>query len=303
MILNKKVPFFYVFSLIRKQFVLLVVVVGLLSYLDQFIEPIFGLEFPLMPMLVPAILGTLVTLLLSFKTAQSYDRWWEARKIWGGIVNDSRAFVREVHTFVKSDSDEAREIKKALVYDLIGWSYAMVDAMRGSKIAIDHKYLTEEKKVELQKLDDNIPNAWLFDMMTKLRKAYDLGAITDFEQIRITETINKLGVEMGQSERIKKTVFPHLYSRVINFSIWLFVFIFPLAFRDHNEFLEFPIVLAITALFIMIENLASSLRDPFENRPSDVPILSIARGIESYALKTLGNDVEQPKQEESFYVM
>ena len=92
MILDKKVPFSYIFKKIRTDLVFVLIIGIIFNYLAT----LFSAHIPAMPLNVPTFLGTAISVLLSFKMSQSYDRWWEARKVWGAIVNDSRSFVMQL---------------------------------------------------------------------------------------------------------------------------------------------------------------------------------------------------------------
>ncbi|PIB35769.1 hypothetical protein BFP72_10375 [Reichenbachiella sp. 5M10] len=304
MIINKRIPLKYWFSLIKYQLPFIVVISAGLSYADQFIEPVLGLKFPLMPMTIPSILGTLITLVLAFKMAQSYDRWWEARKIWGEIVNDSRAFIREVSFLMTEDSSANHALRDVMITNLIGWCYALAYSLRGITGTSHNPYLSPSQQEELDKIDHNTPNAMLYQMMSNVKIAYDKGYVTDYQQIRLASTINDISVAMGKSERIKHTVFPKLYTKAIDISIWAFMVIFPLAFRDNNEYIEFPIVTAVCSMFFMLANLAKDLKDPFENRPTDISMLAIVRNIEIFGLKVMNKkDIPAPLEAEKFYIM
>ena len=95
MLLEKPLPLAYIFDKIRVDFIFLVVISIVGALLVEYERP----YLPKLPVAIPAFLGTAISLILSFKLNQSYDRWWEARKIWGAIVNDSRTLVRQALTF------------------------------------------------------------------------------------------------------------------------------------------------------------------------------------------------------------
>ena len=304
MIINKPVPAYYLISLFKKELPYIIIIAGGLSYLDQFIEPVLGLKFPLMPMTIPSILGTLITLVLAFKMAQSYDRWWEARKIWGEVVNDSRAFIREISFLMKEDSSERHALRDELIINMLGWCYALAFSLRGIHAVNDNPYINDEQLEELDKIDRNTPNALLYLMMGKIKYAFDQGFVNEYQQIKLTSSINDIGIAMGKSERIKHTIFPKLYTKAIDISIWAFMVIFPLAFRDQNEYIEFPIVMAVCIMFFSIANLAKDLKDPFENKPTDISMLAIVRNIEIFGLKVMNKkDIPEPLEPEDFYIM
>ncbi len=307
MILRDSIPISFIFSSMKRKLIGVLILGGYLSYADEHLTDWFGVEFPLMPLSVPVMLGTVITLVLSFKMAQSYDRWWEARKVWGGIVNDSRSLIREVSNLMAKDVDaeKAKKYKNDTIRYLLGWIYLLVGEMRELGVTDDvRKYFSSEELEELRSIDNNLSTAALFKIESFLQSAYQDNLVNDFQQVRIAETINNLCDSMGKSERLKKTVFPVLYTKLIEYTIWVFAFLLPLAFRDPNKWLEFPIVSVISVVFFSLENLALGLQDPFENRPTDIPISSIARNIEIHGLKVLGSkDVPEPFEAKKYYMM
>jgi len=96
MLLAKKVPIFYLIRKVRFDLLYVVLVAISVHILTRQVYTFI----PEMPLGIPTFLGTAISVLLSFKMAQSYDRWWEARKIWGAIVNDSRSLIIQLQTFI-----------------------------------------------------------------------------------------------------------------------------------------------------------------------------------------------------------
>ncbi len=292
----------------KKELFFVMLIAGAVSYFDQFFEG-WGIKFPIIPMNIPAILGMMITLVLAFRINQSYDRWWEARKIWGMIVNDSRALIREVsHLRTKDGGDEDKRLafKDNMTSFVIVWSACLAKSLRGQEMdSIMKKYLSEERIKMIKKIDPkNIPNALLYVMMEKIHDAYSDGLLNDYQQIRLTETLNGLSDSMGMCERIKGTVFPRLYSKLIDGTTWVFVFLLPLAFRDPNEYVEFPVVVSISMAFFTLENIAKGLQDPFDNKPTDIPISSISGKIEQFGLRAMGRgNIPKDVEEKSFYLM
>ena len=326
MLIEARIPTRYIFSLVKKQFFIVCIIAGTLSYIDQFmvqwvedleyfLEHTIGisdidmeLQSPIIPMTIPSILGATITLVLAFRMNQSYDRWWEGRKIWGAIVNDSRTLIREVSLLISKDCQQPElqvQFKGAVINKLLAWNHALVGAMRNIDTSTDVlKYIKQTELIAISKFDQNLTNALLFAILEDVKKAYHTGIITEYQHIQLNKTINSLNDSMGKSERIKNTVFPHLYSKLIDDSIWCFVFILPLAYRDLNEYVEFPIVMIISMFFFLLEKLAEGLQDPFSNKPTDVPIQSIVRNIEIFALSSLGKDHQLEKTKPThFYLM
>src|SRR6187431_2885217 len=108
MLLDNKFPLAYMVKKVWADLVI-VILVGLCAH---FFSERYDNRLPKIPLNIPIFLGTAISVLLSFKMNQSYDRWWEARKIWGSIVNDSRSFVIQLQSLVH-EGNEARIRKMA----------------------------------------------------------------------------------------------------------------------------------------------------------------------------------------------
>ncbi len=96
MLLNKSIPFTFLFRKIRREALLVFLFANVVVLAKYF----FHLRYLTIPIAIPTLLGTCISLLLAFRTNQAYDRWWEARIIWGAIVNDSRSLIRQLQMFL-----------------------------------------------------------------------------------------------------------------------------------------------------------------------------------------------------------
>src|SRR5215467_13338654 len=101
MLINNKIPLTYIFGKIKFE-VIYTTIIWLITF---FLAHRYAPVNPEIPITVPAFIGTAISIILSFKLSQSYDRWWEARKIWGSIVNESRTFVLQLQSFVKPENN------------------------------------------------------------------------------------------------------------------------------------------------------------------------------------------------------
>jgi putative membrane protein len=266
------------------------------------------LEVPIsIPLAVPAVLGTVISLLLGFRSNQAYDRWWEARQVWGAIVNDSRSLARQVLNFTESqyEEDEVHQWRKRMLRRQIAWCYSLGQSLRRmNPINGLDKYLSR-RELEVLTRFSNVPMALLDQHGKDLRRALEEGYINRYQQMEIDKTLTRLCDAMGKCERIKNTVFPSTYSLYIHFSLLLFIAMLPFGVIDYFGFLEVPLVVAISASFLLIEKMAIHLQDPFENKPTDTPMTAIAGTIER-DLKQLMHDQDLPeekRQEKFYYIM
>ncbi len=290
MLLKKNIPFKYVFGKIKYE----ILVITLYTILIAFAYSNYHAVRISIPLAIPAVLGTVISLLLGFRSNQAYDRWWEARHIWGAIVNDSRTLARQIMSFTYNNyhSEEVQAFRENMIRRQIAWNFSLGNHLRKEDARKSlEKYLSPE---ELEKIKnfEHVPSALSDQMGADLRLALEKGWINSFQQVEIDRTLSRLCESMGKCERIKNTVFPSTYSLYIHLSLMLFIGLLPFAVIEYFGFIEIPLVVAFSACFLLIEKMAIHLQDPFENKPTDTPMTTIAEGVEKnlldlYGMKTL----------------
>lgn len=276
-----------------------------------------------MPWQPASVVGIAVAFYLGFKNNSSYDRTWEARKIYGGIVNDSRAFGAAVVAFVKGEND--KEIKKELIYRHVAWLTALRYQLRLSKpwehtenrikgkyspvVCEDYiknldteliSYLSNE---EIKALNGktNIATQLLKKQSERLQELKDKNYYEDFRHMEFHHHTVSLYANQGKAERIKNFPFPRQYAST---ALWLTtVFCLSLPFGMLNIFKDFegvvfwlcPLVSGIiTWVFFLMEKIGDYSENPFEGTYNDVPITNISRGIE-IDLREMIDDENIPK--------
>lgn len=273
MLLNKKVPFSYILNKVKYN----IVYVFILSIIALYLTEKYHFLLPEIPLTIPVFIGTAISILLSFKLNQSYDRWWEARKVWESIVNDSRSLVLQLQQYVLNDNENT--IKKMALRQ-IAWCYSLGQSLRGLNPTEQlEKYLTDEELNRLQ-LHNNKPLALLQLHAEDLKKWKEMNQLNTFEHIQIDNTLVRLCDAQGKAERIKSTVFPVTYRMFLHFIIYLFVVTLAISLQDIGGFIEVPVLLFISAAFFLLEKTATHMQDPFENKPTDTAVTAIARTIE-----------------------
>lgn len=292
MLLKTNIPIGYVFGKIKFELIFITIYASVIAIEDRFFH-FFNITIPLS---VPMVLGTVLSLLLAFKSNQAYDRWWEARIIWGAIVNDSRSLIRQMLCFIDDpyNSVEIKDFIERFTNRQIAWCYSLGMSLR-NRMSINKisKYLTPEEIAFISK-HDNIPNALLELHARDLKYALNAGWLNKYQQVEIDGTLVKLTDSMGKCERIKNTVFPVTYTLYTHFSLFFFVLLLPFALLEIFGVLEVLMVIAISSSFFLIEKMAIHLQDPFENKPTDTPVTAISRTIE-VNLKQMIEGTDMPK--------
>ena len=215
------------------------------------------LKIPWTPL---ALIGTAVAFVIGFQNNSAYGRIWEARKIWGGIVNTSRTFGMFVQDMLTNEhakdpfsNAELKHEIKTLTYRHIAWMTALRHAMRMSKpweTTVQHKTNQEwdirppeldsnleddlkpyisEKDLEYTLSKNNKQTALLYLQSHHLRKLKEQGIIWEFSFLQLESVLEELFTLQGKSERIKNFPYPRHFATLNHFFMWIFVLLLPLA--------------------------------------------------------------------------
>lgn len=271
MLLNKRISVVYFLNMIKVDIVVIVfyaVAAATLIHTTLFKE----INIPLA---ISTVLATLISLLLAFKTSQSYERWWEARVVWGGIVNDSRTLLRLLKQHLPPSPDTSKRLEKFARRQSV-WCYSLADSLRKVPYSSQVQAYVDAGQIQTNNLPNFILNQHSGDLAL-LAKEFDLNVNV---QVQFDRFLAQLNESMGRCERIKNTVFPRSYSLLIRTIIYIFLTIFPFGLSHMDIVGEVLLTILIPILFISIERTAIILQDPFENRPTDTPMTQIAQTIE-----------------------
>ncbi|OUJ73391.1 bestrophin family protein [Hymenobacter crusticola] len=303
MLVEKKIPFRYFFRQVRADVArVLVFAIGF-----ELLELYFGKSMPIIPGQLATILGSAISLILAFKINQSYDRWWEARKVWGAIVNDSRSFALQVKAFLLDDllgAAAAQAAVKQLVHRQIAWCYSLSQALRGEDATANLASLLTAEELAYIRQHNNKPLALLALHANHLKALRQQQALESYEHVQLDSTLVRLCDSMGKAERINSTVFPMTYRLLVHMFIYLFLVALSLSLVETVGLVEVPILLAFATIFFLLEKTATYLQDPFRNKPTDTPMTAISRTIEINLKQLLDEkEIPQPVTAESFYLM
>lgn len=287
MLLKKNIPIKYIVGKIKTELIL----VSLYTIGVAILYKVFHFTHLAIPLAIPMIMGTVISLLLAFRSNQAYDRWWEARTIWGAIVNDSRSLGRQINTFIQVPEQEEQThfFRSRFIKRQIAWCYTLSRSLRGQESTDGiEKFLSRSDMLHIRNFN-NSPMAILDIHGQEVQKALRSGFINEYQQVAIDTTLARLTDAMGKCERIKNTIFPATYSLYIHFSLLFFFLLLPFAVVDFFGYMSVPVVMAISAVFFLIEKMAIHLQDPFENKPTDTPMTAICFGIERDLKQMIGD--------------
>lgn len=305
---------------------------------------VVGLQWLQIPWTALALVGTAVAFLIGFQSNAVYGRLWEARKIWGGIVNDSRMFTIMVKEMITNEyaanpatDEELIQTKKTIIYRHIAWLTSLRHAMRSVKpwesyrmnkrnqewlnalhipeleqtLEDDLKLHLQEDEYKLVVSKTNKAATVLSLQAHHLRMLKEKGLIWEFSFLELQGKISELMTHQGKSERIKNFPYPRQFATLGYLFVNIFIFLLP--FGIVPEFAEigsglirnFPLVgnyfvwlavpfsIIVSWLFNTMQRIGTVGENPFEGSANDVPISTIARGIEIDILEMIGIEKEE----------
>jgi len=263
--------------------ILLTVVIATISY-QNFLKQYFEVSRTII-----SVLGTALAFFIGFINNQAYERWWEARKIWGMLTNDSWTLSRMTESFVEKDEE-----KKGLIHRHLAFLYALIDNLRGLDKKDYAKYLSPDEMKEVEN-KRNIPSAILNLQGKAINKAQKENQLELFRMVQFNELFTRFSDSMGMAIRINTTVFPPYYKALIGASIWTFIITFPMVLSERIGYWAILYSFILGVIFESVYVTGQVLMDPFENKISDTPISTITRNIEIDLLQGLGEkDIPKP---------
>jgi putative membrane protein len=307
MILTRKIDISKLYAFTKKNMWFLVVTCIIAFLCTKYVgaEKLRQLTFP------TGIVGTALAFLIGFRNNSAYDRWWEARKIWGKLVNDSRYFALKVIGLIsgqwnpKLTKEDIISAQKRLIYRHMAFVWAVNKHLRKSewKEAIS-PFISKDEFNKLQQ-EQHIPLAILKNQVLDIKYLYEQKYFDDFRHLSFDAIMENFNDALGKSERIKNTVFPMQYNWYMQYAIWVFLILLPLSLAGYFDLWFLPLSFLIGYVFILLEYLGRHIENPFENHPNDTPIDALSRTIEINLREVLGESDLPPKIEpvEGKYLM
>lgn len=255
-----------------------------------------------------ALVGTAAAFIIGFKNTQTYNRLWEARQIWGAIVNSSRSWGIMTKDFVIAD----KSIHQELIYRHCAWltalryqlreprnwenmtksynvEYSRLFTILEKSIPLEDelkKYLSEEEHSYILSKKNRATQLIAFQSK-RLAELYQQGKIENFQYVEMEKRLADLYDQQGKCERIKNFPYPRQFASINLFFIWLFVILLPFGMLnefqklgEHYVWLTIPFSIVVSWVFVSMEKVGESTENPFEGSANDVPITALSRTIE-----------------------
>ncbi len=224
------------------------------------------------------MLGFVISLLLAYRTNTAYDRWWEGRKLWGSLVNNSRNLALKLSSILteKNDLNYFRKLIPAyasvLQKHLRNDESAMI-LFEGLDLNIDHH--------------KNRPNQVAKMLFQKTNDLYKSNKISGEQLLYLNTELQSFTDVCGACERIKNTPIPYSYSAFIKKFIFFYVMTLPFGYVFSLGYITIPVVIFIFYVLASLELIAEEIEDPFGNDENDLPIQKIAANIKKHVEEIL----------------
>ncbi len=223
---------------------------------------------------VHSLVGLVLSLFLVFRTNTAYDRWWEGRKAWGGLVNNSRNLALKLSVLPLSFEE-----KKLFAYLISNYAIATKDHLRDI-FAPEKLIATGNYNTDWYSHSNHLPNKVARALHIEINELLLNKKITSEQLLYLNEELKSFTDTVGICERIKKTPIPYSYSLYLKKIIFIYVFTMPIGFAREFGYWAMPIVSIVFYAFGSIELLAEEIEDPFGQDANDLPTDQISETIE-----------------------
>lgn len=253
-----------------------------------------------LPFSIAAILGSALAIFIAFRNNNAYNRWWEARTVWGSIINNSRIFARQVIANAnsavqtnKASSEEGANYKRELIYRQIAFAHALRLQLRRQKSPEEFKHLLsmDEFQVAIQK--NNTANYLLLQQGQRIKEGMKVELLGPFDNISLEPTLAGFNNFQGSCERISNTPLLRQYHYFTKLFLLVFMIILPFSLIGDFTRMGIPLVMIpasilVSFVFAVMGKVGEVNEDPFENRITDVPLTAICNTIERDLREMLG---------------
>lgn len=297
----------------------------LIALLPTALYQLAGFKWLVIPWVAIGLIGTAAAFVVGFKNTQTYNRLWEARQIWGSIVNSSRSWGIFCSHMIDADA----KTTETLIYRHLAWITALRYQLREpriwensnskSNVEYGQSFTVPERTIPIHDVIDSfLSKAEIDHVFSKTNKATQIihlqsthlkqlkeeGKISALNFIELEKMLADFYDQQGRCERIKNFPYPRQFATVNQMFIRLFIFILPFGFLQEFEKLSavigdwfiwctVPCTLIVAWVFFMMEKMGESTENPFEGIANDVPISNISRTIE-IDLREMLNETDIP---------
>ncbi|MEE4818950.1 bestrophin family ion channel [Pseudomonas alliivorans] len=248
-----------------------IVTVDFMLYLER------KITLPSMPL---TLLGSALVVLTSFRNSSAYNRWWEARTLWGALVNSSRSFARQVLTLVEDDEGGINPVKATLLRRHVAYVKCLSAHLKGGHCGDEVQALIPREEFERRFDTNNFPNDLLNTSAALLAKEYQSGRLDSIRLARLESTMVDISNCQGGMERIANTPLPYPYVAFPRLFITLFCLIVPIGLVETLGWFT-PLASTVVGFMLLaIEKIGTDLQSPFKASEHEIQMTALCANIE-----------------------
>ena len=240
------------------------------------------------PALPFSLIGSALVLFLNVRNTAAYNRWWEARTLWGAVTNNARSFARQMATLLDGAPDATRA--------MIGFAHALRGALAGADVSAEVRALLTPELAARVAGRHNQPTAILFEIGRAVRAHAVARGIHPAAQAEVDRILSDLSNAQGGLERIRNTPLAIQFSAVPRLLVRIFCLVLPLSMVQELGWITPLGSTAVGFLFVALDEIGADLESPFAPGPHAVPMAAIARTIEIDLRQALGDPAPAPMQ-------
>ena len=246
----------------------------------------WGLEGFTLTALPFTLVGLALSIFLGFRNNAAYDRWWEARKLWGGIVNNTRTFARQADLYLE-DPDRVR----TLVRRTIAWTHAVRHHLRGEPTTEGTAEFLGDSEAAAAEASTNAPVAVLIGTARLLREDWRAGRLDLYALAQMEGTLANLTDLLGGCERILKTPVPWPYSVLLHRLVAFYCFALPFGVVQDVGWATPAITLLVAYAMFGLDEIGEDIERPFDLDPNSLPLTAIGNTIHRNLAEQIGDPV------------
>ena len=267
-------------------FVMLIsAIIGGIEYVDLY-------RFPEIPLVGFTLIGVVLSIFLGFKNSACYERWWEARKLWGVLIATARHFDRDCRILSKAR-------RERIIQNVILFANVLRDRLRQQTAnpteLIETSGLSQQALTQLYQ-QQNAPQYTLSLIHWELLQALKEGEISDIIYTQMNAHVAALSEMQTGCDRIANTPIPFAYSVLLNRTVYFFCVMLPFSLGSLLGLVTPLLVGVLAYTFLGLDALSSEIEEPFGTQSNDLPLDSMVRTIEIELLSSLGRPTPPPIQ-------
>lgn len=248
------------------------------------------------------LIGVALAIFLGFRNNASYDRFWEGRKLWGALLNDTRSLARQATTMSGYPAGSAEV--SSFVHLLIAFTYALNHQLRRTNATPDLERLLPASLVSNVQQALFKPIVLLQEMSRWVQQARSQGRLDTITQAAFDRNFNELSNIVGGCERIASTPIPYPYSVLLHRTVYLYCFLLPFGLVDSIGWMTPLMVVFVGYTFMALDAIITEIEEPFGSEPNDLALNTMSRFIESTLRELAGEEqVTPPGESKNRYVV